>query len=165
MRIRGKQPVDKEQRQWFLVTERDKDAKSADDFDVLEEQPLSVTTWRSMEEIASARDRVWNGKGENDKTEAITTRKSTRKRTATEDWSWPNPQRRSLGGPDASTVEAPVNHVNSGVRSALWSDRQSIPKASSRRKLLDFGIGQEVKRSEQLLTPRRCSLAYRLKTG
>jgi bifunctional non-homologous end joining protein LigD len=42
----------KEERRWLLFKERDDEAKSTDEVDVLEERPLSVSTGRSLEEIA-----------------------------------------------------------------------------------------------------------------
>ena len=53
-----------EQRQWLLFKERDHEARPADQEDVLEEQPLSVATGRTMAQIAKQRDRVWSSKGE-----------------------------------------------------------------------------------------------------
>lgn len=50
------------QRQWLLFKERDAEAKPHDQGDVLEQQPLSVATGRTMEQIAAARDRVWDAK-------------------------------------------------------------------------------------------------------
>jgi bifunctional non-homologous end joining protein LigD len=44
---------------WLLIKSRDDAARPGSD--ILHEQPLSVTTGRSMEEIAAARDRVWSG--------------------------------------------------------------------------------------------------------
>jgi bifunctional non-homologous end joining protein LigD len=46
-------------RHWLLFKERDEYAEPAEEGDVLDQQPLSVATGRSMEDIAAARDRVW----------------------------------------------------------------------------------------------------------
>ncbi len=62
VRIKGKAPADKDQRQWLLFKERDKEAKAADKFDVLEKSPHSVSTGRSLEDIAADRDWVWGAK-------------------------------------------------------------------------------------------------------
>ncbi|HYV38331.1 MAG TPA: non-homologous end-joining DNA ligase [Gemmataceae bacterium] len=54
----------RDKRQWLLFKERDEEAASADDGDVLEEMPLSVSTGRSMDEIAEDRDWVWGAKAQ-----------------------------------------------------------------------------------------------------
>ena len=46
---------------WLLIKGRDGEARPGSDATILEEEPLSVTTGRSMDEIAAARDRVWSG--------------------------------------------------------------------------------------------------------
>jgi bifunctional non-homologous end joining protein LigD len=45
---------------WFLIKELDSQARTADDSDVVDQSPASVTTGRSLNEIATDRDRVWN---------------------------------------------------------------------------------------------------------
>jgi bifunctional non-homologous end joining protein LigD len=52
--------TDGDKRGWLLFKERDEEAKPKSD--VLDDLPLSVSTRRSLEEIASASDSVWNGK-------------------------------------------------------------------------------------------------------
>jgi bifunctional non-homologous end joining protein LigD len=54
-------------RHWLLFKERDSEARSADDDDVLEAQPLSVATGRSLNEIALDRDHVWGSNKSNGK--------------------------------------------------------------------------------------------------
>jgi bifunctional non-homologous end joining protein LigD len=49
-------------REWLLFKERDDEARPADEADILAELPLSVTTGRSLDEIAADSDRVWNSK-------------------------------------------------------------------------------------------------------
>ncbi len=62
VRIGGKAAEDAGKKQWLLFKERDDEAKPITDGDVLEEKPLSVSTGRSLEEIAAARDWVWGAK-------------------------------------------------------------------------------------------------------
>ncbi len=62
IRMQGKRNADG--RQWLLVKQDDEHADPA--LDVLEEQPRSVVSGRSLEEITTDRDRTWNSKsGEN----------------------------------------------------------------------------------------------------
>jgi bifunctional non-homologous end joining protein LigD len=44
---------------WFLIKERDETAQPIEEGDILEEQPLSVSSGRDLNEIAGAGDRVW----------------------------------------------------------------------------------------------------------
>lgn len=56
---------DSDDRNWFLIKERDSAARSLSEGDPLAEQPLSVATGRDLDEIAAQKDRVWgssNGK-------------------------------------------------------------------------------------------------------
>jgi bifunctional non-homologous end joining protein LigD len=87
VRTGGKAQVDKDQRQWLLFKERDGDAKPADEGDVLSELPLSVSTGRSLEEIAAARDWVWGDKAKSpEKPKAVSARsKKTAKQGETYD--------------------------------------------------------------------------------
>lgn len=59
LRTGGRSHSEKDQRQWLLVKERDDEAKAASEGDVLEKLPTSVTTNRSLDEIAADRDSVW----------------------------------------------------------------------------------------------------------
>src|SRR5882757_7477974 len=56
VRIRGKDRRDSD-RTWLLIKERDDLARAESDFDVTTERPDSVTTGRSLKEIAAAADR------------------------------------------------------------------------------------------------------------
>jgi bifunctional non-homologous end joining protein LigD len=58
VRIRGRERSDN-QRSWLLIKERDELARPEADYNVTEAEPLSVTTGRSLDEIASEQDRVW----------------------------------------------------------------------------------------------------------
>src|SRR5215472_3142431 len=50
---------------WLLIKERDEEAVPGSDAALVDDNPLSVETGRSMDEIAKARDRVWDSnKGE-----------------------------------------------------------------------------------------------------
>jgi bifunctional non-homologous end joining protein LigD len=54
----------KDDRKWLLFKERDEEAQPASDDDITEKEPRSVSTGRSLDEIASDRDWVWNSKSE-----------------------------------------------------------------------------------------------------
>ena len=60
MRMRGRSRQTKEH--WLLIKAKDDAARSAKDPDILEEQPLSVVSGRSIDEIAESkgRKRVWH---------------------------------------------------------------------------------------------------------
>ena len=45
---------------WLLIKERDDDVRSSRVYSVTQDRPESVTTGRSLEQIAADRDRVWN---------------------------------------------------------------------------------------------------------
>ncbi|MCK6592462.1 MAG: hypothetical protein L6Q76_33325 [Polyangiaceae bacterium] len=47
-------------RSWFLIKENDDEARSASEYSVVDQRPESVTTSRSLDEIAAAQDRVWH---------------------------------------------------------------------------------------------------------
>jgi bifunctional non-homologous end joining protein LigD len=51
---------DDDDRAWFLIKEDDEEARPASEYSIVEARPESVTTGRSMEEIAAAQDRVWH---------------------------------------------------------------------------------------------------------
>jgi bifunctional non-homologous end joining protein LigD len=59
VRIRGKDRRDGD-RSWLLIKERDELARPEPEFDVTLARPESVTTGRSLEQIAAASDRVWH---------------------------------------------------------------------------------------------------------
>jgi bifunctional non-homologous end joining protein LigD len=50
-------------RNWLLIKKRDDDARSVDTYDVLAEEPLSVLTERTLEEIAQDPHAVWTDGG------------------------------------------------------------------------------------------------------
>lgn len=50
-----------DEKTWFLI--KGQDDYSSTDHDILSEEPRSVATDRTIEQIAGARDRVWNSKG------------------------------------------------------------------------------------------------------
>jgi bifunctional non-homologous end joining protein LigD len=49
--------------QWLLIKRQDRWARAADNGEVVDRQPFSVLTSRSMEQIAADHDRVWTGCG------------------------------------------------------------------------------------------------------
>ena len=49
-------------RQWLLIKENDDQARPESEGDILVEKPLSITSGRDLEEIASDQDRVWSSK-------------------------------------------------------------------------------------------------------
>jgi bifunctional non-homologous end joining protein LigD len=59
VRIRGKDRRDGD-RSWLLIKEGDELARPEQEFDVTVARPESVTTGRSLEQIAAASDRVWH---------------------------------------------------------------------------------------------------------
>ena len=48
---------------WLLIKEHDAEERGADDEPITEQEPDSVASGRTMEEIANAKDRVWNSAG------------------------------------------------------------------------------------------------------
>jgi bifunctional non-homologous end joining protein LigD len=50
----------KDKPNWLLIKEHDAEERGADDEPITEEAPDSVASGRTMEEIANAKDRVWN---------------------------------------------------------------------------------------------------------
>jgi len=59
VRIKSRDPRDRAGKSWLLIKERDETARPQSEYDVTVARPESVTTGRSLEEIAAARDRVW----------------------------------------------------------------------------------------------------------
>lgn len=66
----GTTPSDEDKPQWLLFKEQDDVARPEAEGDVLVEQPLSVSTGRDLDEIASDRDREWSSAGETNGTPA-----------------------------------------------------------------------------------------------
>jgi bifunctional non-homologous end joining protein LigD len=61
----GGKAANERRENWLLIKERDDVAEPGSDAALVEENPLSVATGRSMDQIASDRDRVWDStKGE-----------------------------------------------------------------------------------------------------
>ena len=59
VRIKGKDPRE-EGKTWLLIKERDDFVRSSKVYSITEDRPESVTTGRTLEQIAADRDRVWN---------------------------------------------------------------------------------------------------------
>ncbi|MDB5391417.1 MAG: hypothetical protein JWM11_7063 [Planctomycetaceae bacterium] len=53
--------------QWLLIKEKDEQAKSTSEGEVVLESPLSVVSGRDLEEIADSRDKVWSSKSKSPK--------------------------------------------------------------------------------------------------
>ena len=59
VRIKGKDPRE-EGKTWLLIKERDELVRSSKVYDITKDRPESVSTGRTLEQIAADRDRVWN---------------------------------------------------------------------------------------------------------
>ena len=59
VKTRGRDPRDAE-KSWLLFKEKDEHARPAAEYDVTAERPESVSTGRTLEEIAAEKDRVWH---------------------------------------------------------------------------------------------------------
>lgn len=64
MLVRTSRGEGSEKRQWLLFKERDEEAQPLSKVDILEKEARSVTTGRTMDEIAEDRDWVWNSNGD-----------------------------------------------------------------------------------------------------
>jgi bifunctional non-homologous end joining protein LigD len=60
VRIRGRQRGDSNGRSWLLIKERDKAARSGKSAHVVDARPKSVATGRTLDQIATAKSRVWH---------------------------------------------------------------------------------------------------------
>ena len=60
VRIRGRQRGDNNGRSWLLIKERDKAARSGNSARVVDTRPKSVSTGRTLDQIAAAKGRVWH---------------------------------------------------------------------------------------------------------
>jgi bifunctional non-homologous end joining protein LigD len=58
--VRMRRKTGEKRDNWLLIKQHDGAERSADDRDILEEQPLSATSGRSMDEIASRSRKVWH---------------------------------------------------------------------------------------------------------
>jgi bifunctional non-homologous end joining protein LigD len=67
VRIRGREPGDKG-RSWLLIKERDGEARSGPSARVVDREPKSAATGRTLDEVAAARDRVWHSNRDEKKT-------------------------------------------------------------------------------------------------
>ena len=61
---------------WLLIKQRDEAERSARDKDILEDQPLSVVSGRTMEEIATGSRKVWHSNRAKNETDAEAVRKT-----------------------------------------------------------------------------------------
>jgi len=68
--VRMHRRPDEKRNNWLLIKQRDKDARSAKDKDILEEKALSAVTGRTMDEIASGPEKVWRSNKAKTKTRA-----------------------------------------------------------------------------------------------
>ena len=59
VKIKGRDARD-DAKSWLLIKERDELVQSSSAYDVTQQRPESVSTGRTLEEIAADRDRVWN---------------------------------------------------------------------------------------------------------
>src|SRR6266850_3776359 len=59
VRIKGRDPRE-EGKTWLLIKERDEFVRSSKVYSITDDRPESVTTGRTLEQIAADRDRVWN---------------------------------------------------------------------------------------------------------
>lgn len=59
VKIKGRDARD-DAKSWLLIKERDDEVRSSKEYSVTEERPESVTTGRTLDQIAGDRDRVWN---------------------------------------------------------------------------------------------------------
>src|SRR5688572_2741633 len=59
VKIKGRDPRDDE-KTWLLIKEKDELVRPASEWSVTEARPESVTTGRTLEQIAKERDRVWH---------------------------------------------------------------------------------------------------------
>ncbi|WP_433934590.1 non-homologous end-joining DNA ligase [Sorangium cellulosum] len=93
VRTRGRYDDD-EGRSWLLIKENDAEARPAKDYSIVDARPESVATGRQLDEIAAAKDRVW----QSNRTEksAEKSAKKTAKEAAEKQAS---PGRRARGGP------------------------------------------------------------------
>jgi bifunctional non-homologous end joining protein LigD len=58
--MKGRKAADERHENWLLIKERDADAVPGSDAALVDDNPLSVATGRSIEAIAADRDRVWD---------------------------------------------------------------------------------------------------------
>src|SRR5262245_13544195 len=66
VKIGGRRQARDEDRSWLLIKERDAEAESSGAVPIVESQPASVASGRSIEQIAAAEDRVWHSNRDGD---------------------------------------------------------------------------------------------------
>jgi bifunctional non-homologous end joining protein LigD len=66
VKIGGRRQGRDDDRSWLLIKERDAEAESSGSTPIVESQPTSVASGRSIEQIASAEDRVWHSNRDGD---------------------------------------------------------------------------------------------------
>jgi len=108
VRIRGSRRGDDSGRSWLLIKERDAEARSGRAADIVELEPRSVLSGRTLEEIAAAADRVWHSGREGGKKATAVRKPPAALR--------PVPARRGRGHAPVSVADVP------GVR------RAALPK-------------------------------------
>jgi len=70
VKIGGRRQARDEDRSWLLIKERDAEAESSGSAPIVESQPASVASGRSIEQIAAAEDRVWHSNRDGDDAKA-----------------------------------------------------------------------------------------------
>jgi len=108
---------------WLLIKGKDEEARSGRSRDILEEEPLSAATGRSMDEIAAGKGkkRVWHSRRDADKASADT-RPQTQREFKAQLWALANSQGKKNSKPQA-TVTSPAK-----------SEPKSPPRPAARRK-------------------------------
>jgi bifunctional non-homologous end joining protein LigD len=74
VRIRGRQRGDDNGRSWLLIKERDEVARSGSAARVVDAKPKSVSTGRTLDQIATAKGRVWHSSRNGNETAPAETR-------------------------------------------------------------------------------------------
>lgn len=119
---RGGKRGDPDEKHWFLFKERDKFAEAGSD--VTSDLPLSVTTGRDLDEIASAADRVWGPKGESNGKKQASSRKKKAPRSAPA----PTPKLNKLSVAKAAAVRKALVRV--GTKRAPLPKTAAVPLAT-----------------------------------
>ena len=124
--VRMRKRPNERQDPWLLIKGDDAAARSASDPDILEEQPLSAASGRSMEEIAEGRGgkRVWQS---NRGKAAETTAKPSARKIA-------EPARRNGSTATQRSMRAPRRATASAQKSKPTKESKSTKKGKSARK-------------------------------
>jgi bifunctional non-homologous end joining protein LigD len=115
VRIRGGKYGDKDGKAWLLIKENDDSARTNGRHPVVEEEPDSVTTGRSLDEIAASGDRVWHSNksvAENVKGGAVKNVRSTRSKKKPA-------ERAARGTPGRRWKRPPFPEIEGAVKAAL----------------------------------------------